>query len=75
MIGRYVMVCCMDDLAFSGLACELPEGAAAPEGDWVTATGRLRFAFSRSYAGRGPVLLAETFCLTEAPTDEIIYIR
>ncbi|MBQ3425067.1 MAG: hypothetical protein IJH38_07715 [Clostridia bacterium] len=75
MIGRYVMICCMDDLAFSGLACELPEGAAVPDDSWVTATGRIRFAFSKSYAGRGPILLAEALRLTDAPADEIIYIQ
>lgn len=74
MVGRYVMVCCMDDLAFSGLACVVRDEDRALIGSWVSVTGVIHSGYARSYAGRGPVVTLESVLEGQPPDHEIIHL-
>lgn len=70
-LGRYTMVCCLDDLAFSGFPCE-GTGLERLVGQWVTAQGTLSLRYSRSYGQTGPFLTLESVSPASVPQDEIL---
>ena len=55
IIGRPVMTCCVEDIAFSGLYCE-NGGNKVENGDWVRLTASVEVKDCRVYGRRGPVL-------------------
>jgi hypothetical protein len=56
VIGRHVMTCCMDDIAYRGLVC-IGEGKCKLESkDWVMLTARLEIEYHKLYRSKGPVL-------------------
>ena len=55
IIGRPIMTCCVEDIAFGGLFCE--SGAdKVKDGQWARITAELNVKFSRVYGRKGPVL-------------------
>ena len=70
-IGRHVMVCCADDIAYRGLVakCKTPTGLKTR--DWVFVEGRLTEEYSELYRGRGPVLEVSKIELAEKPRQEV----
>ena len=55
-IGRHIMVCCADDIAYRGVVAVGTCGMKLTTRDWVTVTGTLTEAYSKLYRARGPVL-------------------
>jgi hypothetical protein len=55
IIGRPIMTCCVEDIAFSGLFCE--NGAEkVDDGDWINLTAKISVKHSKLYGRKGPVL-------------------
>lgn len=56
VIGRHVMVCCADDIAYRGLICVGDGKCELESKDWVTLTARLDIEYHKLYKSKGPVL-------------------
>lgn len=69
-VGRYVMVCCENDMQFMGLICSrAPEGQFR-DGDWMELTSVLRLEYNAHYSGTGPVLTPISAVPADAPFPE-----
>ena len=73
IVGRPIMTCCADDIAYSGLICSLPATVvSAPKNrEWIYVTAKVNLEEHKLYGGkRGPVLYATSCEPTKAPEDE-----
>lgn len=57
-VGRQMMVCCQDDIAYRAFATETPTAKPYETGLWVKLTARVSIEDCRLYNGKGPVLKA-----------------
>ena len=71
IIGRHVMTCCADDIAFSGLVCNFKREVPYKTGDWLIVTAELRVEKHKMYGAEGPVLYATDASLTSEPKDPL----
>ncbi len=72
IIGRHIMTCCADDIAYSGLICMFPSAVSLKTRDWITVTAKINLEPHKLYGGRrGPVLYATGFEGAEAPKQEV----
>ena len=70
IIGRPVMTCCVEDIAFSGLFCE--SGAKKlPESQWVRLTAKIDVKNCAVYGRKGPVLKLVSALPADAPADPV----
>jgi len=70
IVGRPVMTCCVEDIAFSGLFCE--DGAdmiSAPS--WIRLTAKISVKSCSVYGRKGPVLKFLSATPEEAPEDPV----
>lgn len=70
-IGRHIMTCCADDIAYRGVVAKGMAGMKLQTRDWVIVTGKLTEEFSKLYGGRGPVLTVTKLCRSEKPEEEV----
>lgn len=71
-LGRHVMTCCADDIAYHGLACVFDgEMPALKTRNWITVTGTLRLDRHVLYRGKGPVLHVERTDFAVPPKQEV----
>ncbi len=71
VVGRHVMTCCVDDIQYCGLACELPYELDLKTRDWISVTAKVEFKKHRIYKGKGPVLVAEKVIISTAPDEQL----
>ena len=71
LCGRYLMVCCEDDITFTGLACLWDKPLAFESKDWVTVTAKVALKFSPVYEKRGTVLQVIAVEPAKAPQQEV----
>ena len=71
LCGRYLMVCCEDDITFAGLACQWDKPMDFESKDWITVTAKIAIKFSPVYEKRGPVLQVISVEPAEAPEQEV----
>ena len=71
LCGRYLMVCCEDDITFAGLACQWDKPMDFESKDWVTVTAKIVRKFSPVYEKIGPVLQVISVEPAEAPEQEV----
>ncbi len=71
VVGRHVMTCCVDDIQYCGLACELPQTMDLETRDWISVTARVEFKKHTIYKGKGPVLVAEKVIICEEPEEQL----
>ncbi len=70
--GRHVMTCCIDDIAFKGLICKLPNGCDDLQNkDWVKLTAQVKFEYHEIYKKDGPVLYVTEITHTDKPEQEV----
>lgn len=67
LIGRHIMTCCEDDIAYGGMLMILPDGAMVNNRDWLMVTVKLKHEYHKLYEGKGPVLYAEQIVHSPAP--------
>ncbi len=70
-IGRHIMTCCADDIAYRGVVAKGMGGLKLDTRDWVTVEGKLTEEFSKLYRGVGPVLTVAKIERAEKPAQEV----
>lgn len=67
LIGRHIMTCCEDDIAYGGMLCTIPKGTVVNNRDWFMVTAKLNFCYHELYKCEGPFLYAEQLVHSPAP--------
>lgn len=70
IIGRPVMTCCADDIAYKGVLC-VGRKPTMQNGDWISLTAEIRVEKHKLYQGEGPVLYLKDYAMTSAPEDPV----
>ena len=70
-IGRHIMTCCADDIAYRGVVAIGMGKLKLETRDWVIAEGKLCEEYSPLYKGVGPVLRVKEIERSERPTQEV----
>ncbi len=70
-IGRHIMTCCADDIAYRGVVAKGMGKLKLTTRDWVTVEGRLVEEYSKLYRGVGPVLYVKCIDRAEKPIQEV----
>jgi len=70
VIGRPVMTCCADDIAFKGiLGCN--RAKSMQNGDWISVTAKIKIEKHKLYQGKGPVLYMTDYAVTSEPQEPV----
>lgn len=70
-IGRHIMTCCVDDIAYRGVVAKGMGKLNLKTRDWVTVEGVLNEEYSKLYRAKGPVLSVTKIERAEKPKDEV----
>ncbi len=70
-IGRHIMTCCADDIAYRGVVAKGMGNMKLKTRDWVIVEGTVSEEFSKIYGGRGPVLTVKSIEGAEKPAQEV----
>lgn len=70
-IGRHVMVCCADDIAYRGIVAKGMCGEKISSRDWLIVEGKLTEEYSKIYGGKGPVLSVKKIERAAVPEQEL----
>ena len=70
-VGRHIMTCCADDIAYRGVVAKGMGSLKLQTRDWVIVEGKLSEEFSKIYGGRGPVLTVKKIERAEKPAQEV----
>lgn len=71
IIGRHVMTCCVEDIAYNGLVCKFENAVPYKTRDWLTVTGKIKIEKNKLYGRPGPVLYATSAAYTSKPEKEV----
>ncbi len=71
LIGRHIMTCCADDIAFGGMLCIVPKDTMFQNRDWMLVTATVRYEHHPLYEGKGPVLYAESIVHAPQPQEPV----
>ncbi|MBQ2257033.1 MAG: GTPase, partial [Clostridia bacterium] len=71
VIGRHVMTCCADDIAYNALVCMFPTATNFKTRDWTVVTAKIKIEKHKLYGRPGPVLYAEKTEFAVKPTQEV----
>ncbi len=72
VIGRHIMTCCEDDIAFGGLVCNFDRPVSYQTGEWLVVTAKIRIERHKLYGSEGPVLYATDVALSSEPKNTIV---
>ncbi len=70
-IGRHIMTCCQDDIAYRGVVAVGMGGLKLATRDWVIVEGKLTESYSKLYGGKGPMLTVSKIERAEKPIQEV----
>ncbi len=70
-VGRHIMTCCADDIAYRGLVAKGMGSLNLKTREWVILEGKLNEEFSKLYGGRGPVMTVNKIERAEKPAQEV----
>ncbi len=70
IVGRPVMTCCADDIAYKGILC-VGRRPQMTNGDWLSVTVEVKIEKHKLYKGEGPVLYLKDYALTSKPEDPV----
>lgn len=71
VIGRPIMTCCADDIAYSGFVCRVPSPTSLKDGEWVKVTAKITYEACELYKRKGPVLNAKGTSFAVKPEHEV----
>ncbi|MBQ9802150.1 MAG: GTPase [Clostridia bacterium] len=71
VIGRHVMTCCEDDIAYQGVVCNFDREVSLKTGEWAIVTAKIKIEAHKLYGGKGPVLYATDLALTSEPKQPV----
>jgi uncharacterized repeat protein (TIGR03943 family) len=70
-IGRHIMTCCADDIAYRGVVAKGMGKLNLKTRDWVTVKGILKEEYSPLYQGEGPTLEVKEIKYAQKPEQEV----
>ena len=70
-VGRHIMTCCADDIAYRGVVADGMGQLKLEMRDWVVVEGRLVEEYSKLYRAKGPVLKVRAIIRAEKPEQEV----
>lgn len=70
-IGRHIMTCCADDIAYRGVVAKGMGTLKIKTYDWVVVEGVLAIEYSPLYEGEGPVMTVQRIEKAEKPEQEV----
>ena len=70
-IGRHIMTCCADDIAYRGVVAKGMGNLKLTTRDWVIVEGKIVEEYSKLYRGVGPVLYVKSIERSERPEQEV----
>ena len=70
-VGRHVMTCCIEDIAYSCVIAEWEKAEMLQTRQWIQVTGEIHIKKHKLYKGKGPVLEVQDVVMTSAPEQEI----
>lgn len=70
-IGRHIMTCCVDDIAYSCVVAQWDNSFALNNRQWLNVTGLIQVEKNKLYRGKGPVLKIKDIAVTSAPAQEV----
>ena len=70
-IGRHIMTCCADDIAYRGVVAKGMGTLKLATRDWVVVEGKLIEEYSKLYRGVGPVLYVKSIERSDRPEQEV----
>ena len=70
-VGRHIMTCCADDIAYNGLACKLSDTSPYSTYDWVEIVGKLKMEHCPLYNGNGPVIYPISITPANEPEEPV----
>ena len=71
LVGRHIMTCCEDDIAYGGMLCVIPKNTMVNNRDWLMVTAKIKYQHHELYEGKGPVLYAEQLVHSPAPIEPL----
>ncbi len=72
IVGRQIMTCCADDIAFKGMLCKIPNAMDFAQGEWVCLTAKISMEKHRVYKSEnGPVLTCVSCEKTTQPLKPV----
>lgn len=71
LVGRHVMTCCADDIAYHPMVCVFPTPSKLKTRDWVMLTGKIRVEKHKLYRGEGPVFYVTSSDFAVPPAQEV----
>ena len=71
VIGRHVMTCCVDDIAYQGLVCKFDSNVPYRTRDWINVEGQIKIETNKLYGRPGPVIYATDSAYTDKPEKEV----
>ncbi len=71
VIGRHVMTCCEDDIAYQGVVCNFDRDVSLKTGEWAIVTAKIKIEPHKLYGNQGPVLYATDLALTSEPKQPV----
>ena len=70
-VGRHIMTCCADDIAYRGMVAKGMGSLKLNTRDWVIVEGKIKEDYSKLYRGRGPVINVQKIEMAEKPIQEV----
>jgi uncharacterized membrane protein YcgQ (UPF0703/DUF1980 family) len=70
-VGRHVMTCCVEDIAYSCVVAQWEKSAMLQTRQWVQVTGKIAVQKHKLYRGKGPVLQVQEVVMTGPPEQEV----
>lgn len=71
VVGRQMMTCCADDIAFAGLIATGNKNGGIKNGEWVMLTAAIKIMEHPGYDRPGPVLKIRDIVPCEAPEEKV----
>ncbi len=70
-VGRHIMTCCADDIAYSGLVAKGKGIEAFASYDWVTIEAAVKLEKHKAYRSKGPVLYIKSIAKSTEPEQPV----
>ena len=70
-LGRHVMFCCADDIAYRAFDSRFKDAQQFKSYDWATVTAKIKIEKSHFYGTKGPVLYVSKMEKAEKPDPEL----
>lgn len=70
-VGRHVMTCCADDIAYAGLLGIWSGASTLQAREWIMVTAVVNTRYHKGYGKKGPVLTISDVARTSAPEEEV----